>query len=242
VNRRTSARHKARTALFGAALAAALAASPAAAQQKDAGARVASPRPGRVDVPLPPPPDGARLEHRGGTLAVGIGPWAGFGTGSSFAMHVDYGFPRTPPSWGRLQLEYRLAVTASHPSKDTTITRVVLPPVAQIDVGVEKARVWLFEAVPTARVRLPVSPTFALFADAGLGLAQTFERYETEATFVGHTLRTKNVTGLALRAAGGASLDMGERWRVLFLPVALSFQLGPKYGGYAPSVGVAYRM
>jgi hypothetical protein len=242
VNRRPSARSTPRAALLGAALLALSTAPPAAAQQREAGGRAAAPRSARVDVPLPPPPEGARLERRGGTLGVAVGPWAGFGTGSSFAAHLDYGFPRTPAGWGRLELEVRLAVMASHPSKDTTITRTVLPPAGQLDVGVEKARVWLFEAVPTARLRLHISPTFALFADAGLGLAQTLERYDTEATFVGHTARTKNVTGLVLRAGGGASLDVGERWRVLFVPVALSFQLGPRYGGYAPSLGVAYRM
>jgi hypothetical protein len=242
VNRRPSARRTARISLLGAALLATVAPLPAAAQQRDPAARPASPRPARVDVPLPPPPEGTRLERRGATLALAAGPWAGFGTGSSFALHVDYGFPRTPAGWGRLELEYRLAVMVSHPSKDTTITRTVLPPTGQLDVGVEKATVWLAEAVPTARVRLPISPTFALFADAGLGLAQTFERYESEATWVGHTLRTRNVTGLVVRAGGGASLDLGERWRVLFLPIALSLQLGPKYGGYAPSLGVAYRM
>ncbi|HEY6005563.1 MAG TPA: hypothetical protein VIV57_21965, partial [Anaeromyxobacter sp.] len=194
------------------------------------------------DVPLPPPPAGTRLERRGATLGLAVGPWAGFGTGKSIAAHLDYGFPRTPAGWSRFELEYRLAVMVSHPSQDTTLSRATVPPFGQMDVGVKETRVWLFEAVPTARLRFPVGPTFALLADGGLGLAQTLERYESEETFVGHTVKTRNVTGLVVRVGAGASLDVGERLRIVFLPVALSLQLGPGYGGYTPSLGIAYRM
>jgi hypothetical protein len=248
VNRDMPARPPARRALAAAAIAAALAspasalAAPAAAQQKDLTPRATASRASKADVPLPPPPAGTRLEHRGATLGVALGPWAAFDTGKSIAAHLDYGFPRTPPGWSRLELEYRLAVMVSRPSEDTPLTRTTLPPFGQMDVGVKRTRVWLFEAVPTARLRLPVGPAFALVADGGLGLAQTLERYESEETFVGHTVKTRNVTGLVLRVGGGASLDVGERLRVVFLPVALSLQLGPGYGGYAPSLGIAYRM
>jgi hypothetical protein len=253
VNRASPARAPARRALVAAALAAALAAptalaapatgSAAPAPQKEAtSSRPAASRAARADVPLPPPPAGTRLERRGATLGVAVGPWAAFDTGKSFAAHLDYGFPRTPPTWSRLELEYRLAVMISRPSEDTTLSRTALPGQPQLDVGTKKTRVWLFEAVPTARVRYPVGPTFALVADGGLGLAQTLERYESEETFVGHAVKTRNVTGLVVRVGGGATLDVGERLRFVFLPVALSFQLGPGYGGYAPSLGIAYRM
>jgi hypothetical protein len=255
VNREPTARRRARRALARAALlAAAIAPWAATAEPRDVSPRAGrparptleAPPPAAAEVPLPPPPQGTRLERRGATLGVGFGPWAGFGTGKSLAAHVDYGFPRTPVGWSRLELEYRLAVMVSRPSKDTTLTRTIVSPftltTAQIDTGVESTHVWLFEAVPTARLRLPFGPRFALLADGGLGLAQTVERYESDETFVGHTVRTKNVTGLVVRIAGGASLDVGERLRLLFLPVVLSFEIGPKYGGYAPSLGVAYRM
>lgn len=246
MNRDTPAR-RALTAALAAALAAPAAAfaapaAPAAAQQKDLTPRPAAPRAARADVPLPPPPAGTRLERRGATLGIAVGPWAAFDTGKSLAAHLDYGFLRTPAGWSRLELEYRLAVMISRPSEDTTLSRTTLPPFGQIDVGVKRTRVWLLEAVPTARLRYPVGPAFALVADGGLGLAQTLERYESEETFVGHTVKTRNVTGLVLQFGGGASLDVGERLRILFLPVALSFQLGPGYGGYAPSLGIAYRM
>lgn len=253
--RRPTARLRARRALAGAAvLAAALAPFGASAEPRDVAPRalkpsrpaLEAPRPASAEVPLPPPPQGTRLERRGATLGVGVGPWAGFGTGKSLAAHLDYGFPRTPVGWSRLELEVRLAVMVSRPSKDTALTRTVVSPytltATQIDVGVENARAWLFEAVPTARVRLPFGPSFALVADGGVGLAQTLERIESDQTFIGHEVRTKNVTGVVVRLGGGATLDVGERLRLVFLPVVLDFLIGPKYGGYAPTLGVAYRM
>ncbi|HEY6098667.1 MAG TPA: hypothetical protein VIW03_04515 [Anaeromyxobacter sp.] len=50
------------------------------------------------------------------------------------------------------------------------------------------------------------------------------------------------MTGVVLRLGGGVSLDVGERVQVLLLPLALSIQLGPGYGAYAPSLGLAYRI
>jgi len=244
---------RARRALVAAAIAMALAAAPAEAQRKDPAPRPApaaaapGPKLPAADVPLPPPPTGTRLEpRRDATLAVGIGPWAAFDTGESVALHVDYGFSRTPPGFGRLELEYRLVVMISRPSEDTPITLLVPPPLGftpiAIDGGVEQARVWLIEVVPTARLRLPIGASFALHADAGLGLVQTVETYEREELFVGHTKETQNVTGLVLRLGAGLALDVTPRMRVVLQPLAFSIHIGPEYGGYAPSLGLAYRM
>lgn len=239
-------RHARRVLLAAAALCAVLAAPPARAQQRDAARTAVAPRAAPADVPLPPPPAGTRLEHRGATLAVGVGPWVGFSTGSAVAVHVDYGFPRTPAGWSRVELEYRLAVMMARPSYDKGLTSTVVAPFpvlsTTIDVGTKKTRAWVVEAVPTARLRLPLGPNFAVFADGGVGLAQSVERSEANQTFAGTTVKTQNVTGLVLRLGGGASFDVGERLRILFLPVALSLEIGPGYGAYTPTLAAAYRM
>jgi hypothetical protein len=243
-------------ALAAATLAAALSAPDAWAEPRGT---AASQRQGKTAVPLPPPPAGTQLERRplpphpattrperrDATLSAGVGPWVGFGTGQSFALHVDYGFERTPPGWSRFELEVRLAVMVARPSYDTSLTETVISPTTfaptQIDVGVKKTRAWLVEAIPFARLRYSVAPKLTLLADAGLGLAQSVERIERDQTFSGRTVKTQNVTGLVLRVGGGGSFPIGERLRVVFLPLALSLELGPGYGAYVPSVSIAYQ-
>lgn len=228
--------------LLALAAAATLLATPAEAQRG-----AAAPPPSRTattDVPLPPPPPGTRLERRGATIGLAVGPWAAFETGKSNAVHLDYGFLRTPPGWRKLELEVRLAATVARPSEDTPLTRWVQPPYGlpvAVDAGVEETRVWLIEIVPTARVRWPIANRLALFADGGLGIVQTIEEYEREEMFRGRIVTRQNVTGLVVRAAGGLALDVAERVRVLFVPLALSFHAGPKFSGFAPYLGVAYR-
>ena len=60
--------------------------------------------------------------------------------------------------------------------------------------------------------------------------------------FVGHTETTKNVTGLVLRLGAGMSFTLSERARLLFLPVALSLQVGTGFSAYVPTLGLAYRL
>lgn len=242
MNRRSTDLGLPRRALAAAALAAALVATPARAQRRETAPP--TPRAAKLDVPLPPPPPGTRLEPRGATFGVAVGPWAAFDTGKSIALHADYGLPRTPPGWGKLELEGRVAVTVARPAEETPLTRVVQPPYGPpvlVDAGSEETRVWLVEVVPTARLRLPLGTGFALYADGGVGLVQTVERYDRVEMFQGHVVKRQNVTGLVFRLGGGFSLDVTERVRVLFAPIALSFHAGPKFSGFAPSLGVAYR-
>lgn len=197
-------------------------------------------------APLPPPPAEAPADPRpGATLAVSAGPWAGFDTGGSAAIQVDYGFLRTPQTWARLELEVRLAVMLARPTGETGLTTVVVPPYGtpvEISSGVERMSAWVIEAVPTLRLRLPVNPKFALFVDGGLGLAQTIERYEREEMYLGASEETKNVTGLVLRLGAGMAFQVSERTRVVFVPLALSLQLGPDFSAFVPTLGVAYRL
>lgn len=242
----------ARGALRGAvaaALAAALVAPAAAAPRKRA---AASPQAAPVTaaaptyvVPLPPPPAGADARPRGGWLSVSAGAWAGLDLGQSVALHVDYGIDRTPASWTRLGLEYRLSAMVARPTDDTELTRMVVLPYAyqpvSVPAGGEETEAWVVEVVPMARVRLPFEK-FALFADGGVGLAQTVERVERDEMFEGATTTTENVTGLVLRLGAGMSFDLSPRTRLLLVPVALSIHLGPSYSAYAPSLGLSYRL
>lgn len=241
-----------RRALAAGAVAAALAAAPPAeAQRRDLAARTPTTYAARTAaapaVPLPPPPGGTSLRPgRAGWLAVSAGPWAGFDLGQSVALHVDYGYLRTPPGWRRAQLEVRLSVMMARPTDDTDLTALVTPPYGGTPVsvyaGVERTRVWAVEVVPMARVRLPVGQKFALYADGGVGLAQTIETYDREEMFAGHTERTENVTGLVLRLGAGMSFALSDRTRLLFEPIAVSLQLGPDFSAYVPTLGLAYRL
>jgi hypothetical protein len=272
-----------RSALAPLALAAALAATSAAAQGKEAAAfpRPTSPRSappagrtqpaaaplaplaGRAQpavaprapvaaataIPLPPPPAGTTLQRRSteGWLGLAVGPHAAFSSGDSIALHADYGVLRTPAGWRRLTLEYRLAFLLARPEDETALTRFIPSPYGpsypgtQVPSGVERARAWVVEVVPTARVRVAWEK-FALFADGGLGLVQTLERYEREESFVGRSERTENVTGLVLRAGAGMSFDLSPRTRLLLQPLAFSFQIGPELSAYTPSLGLSYRL
>ncbi len=245
-----------------AAIAAALATPPAAwAQRKDTAAK---PSPGTkttTSVPLPPPPSGTKLAPQPASLppppavpaaaargpgwfAVGAGPWIGTESGSAIALHVDYGFTKTPPSWETLALEWRLRAMFARPTTSTDLTRPVISgfTVVQVPSGFEKTSLYLVEVVPTARVRWALGEKFALFADGGAGIAQTIERKERDEQFVGRTVKTQNVTGLVVRLAAGLSLDVSERVRVLFVPVGLSLQLGPEWSGFTPELAIAFRL
>jgi hypothetical protein len=240
-----------------AALAAALAAAlPAGAAQKTppstarpaAAARSATPPAAAPLAPIAPgapstsAPPAARVAWFGG----GVGAVSAFDVGKGVALHLDYGLLRTPRTWRKLALEYHLAATFAMPAGETSLTATVAPPLGgppvSVDAGEEKVSALLFEVVPTARVLWTVKPGFALFADGGLGLCQTVERYERAEMFQGKRERTDYVTGGVARLGLGLAADVSERWRVVFEPVAFSFQAGPKFSAFTPTFGVAYRL
>lgn len=252
-----------RRALASLAAAIALVAAPRAeAQRKDPAAQPAAGAKASTSVPLPPPPAGTKLVAkppappppvaeppaaavRGpGWLAFGAGAWAGLDAGSGFALHLDYGFTKTPPSWDTLTLEWRLGVMFARPTSSTDLSRTVISglTVMQIPSGSEKTSLYLVEVVPSARVRWAIGAKFALFADGGAGLAQTVERKERDEQFVGRTVTTKNVTGLVLRLGGGMSVDVSQSVRVLLVPIGVSFQVGPDWSGFTPELAVAFRL
>jgi hypothetical protein len=205
-----------------------------------------------ADVPLPPPPPGTtRLatspDPGGAWLGVSVGPFAAFDHGQSVGGQIDYGFERTPSSWRRLQLEWHLVVAAARPSADTSLSRTEVVPTfpptyRQVPSGTQQATALVAELVPTARLRLPVVPGFAVFADGGVGVVQTVEKYQRDEMFVGASTTRKNVTGLSLRAGLGMSVDLGARTRLVFEPIALGFLVGTDYSAFTPNIGLAFRL
>lgn len=221
-------------------LAAALAAAPPALAQ-----------PAPTAVPLPPPPPGTTLvapeaaPNGGGWFGVAAGPYAAFERGRSFALVLDYGIPRAP--LGRFDLEWHLAVVAASPSEESGLSRLQPSPgfgvpAMSVPSGIEEASALVLEVVPMARLRYAFVPGFALVVDGGVGVCQTFERYERDEMFVGRSEESKNVTGVVLRAGLGVAVDFTPRLRLLFEPVALSAQLGADYSGFTPLLGLAYRL
>jgi hypothetical protein len=215
------------------------------------GARPASAQSRRADVPLPPPPVGTtRVEpvladpapSRGPSwIGLSVGAFAAFDRGQSPAVDLDYGFARTPSGWTRWQLEWHLAVSAARPTDETVITRLDAGGASLVS-GFDKATVFVAQVVPYARVRYPFVPGFALVVDAGAGVVQTIEKYEHQETFVGASTQTKNVTGLSLRAGLGVSVDLSERTRLVFEPLAYALLLGTDYSAFTPTIGLAYRL
>lgn len=220
-----------------------------------AAALTAAPRAGAqptAAVPLPPPPPGTTLvapaatpSGGGGWFGLAAGPYAAFDRGRSFALVLDYGIPRAP--WGRFDVEWHLAIVAANPGEETGLSRLQPSPgygvpAMSVPSGVEDASAVVVEVVPMARLLYPVVPGFALVVDGGVGVCQTFERYERDEMFVGRSEQSKNVTGAVLRAGLGVAVDFTPRLRLLFEPVAFSAQLGADYSGFTPLLGLAYRL
>jgi hypothetical protein len=225
-------------------------ATPAAAPpaRTPAAAPLRATPPAAAPLPLPPQPPAAAVapDARVGWLTLAVGAWAGFDLGQSLAAQVDYGIERTPPSWTRLGLEYHLSVMGSRPTDETDLTRTIVQPyypyqTTSVPAGVESTEAWVVEVALSARARLPFEK-FALFADGGVGVAQSVERVERDEMFEGTTVSTENVTGLVLKLGAGMSFDLGARTRLLLVPVALSVQLGPSYSAYTPYLGLSYRL
>jgi len=176
----------------------------------------------------------------------GIGALSAFKTGQAISLSLDYAIARTPPGWRKLDLEWHLVASFAHPTGETGLTGTVVPPFGvtpvQVDAGSEKVKALLFEVVPTARVLWSAKPGVAFFADAGLGLCQTFESYDRSEMFFGRTQHSEYVTGVVARLGLGLSADVTPRWRVVLEPVAFDLQLGPNFSAYTPTLGVAYRL
>ncbi|HEX9241942.1 MAG TPA: hypothetical protein VF875_05820 [Anaeromyxobacter sp.] len=179
-------------------------------------------------------------------LGVSMGMLSAFDVGDSLAVRLDYGVLRTPPSWRRFDLEWHLVVGLSTPSGKTELKTNVVPPggttAVEVSAGQEKVSAFLLEIVPTARVLFSVTRGVAFFADGGLGLCQSFESYERSEMFEGNSTRKEYATGFVVHTALGMAADLTPRWRLLLVPVAFSFQLGPKFSGFTPSFGLAYRL
>ncbi len=214
------------------------------------GARPASAQ-SRAAVPLPPPPAGTTAlpaeplaspapSHGASWLGVSAGAFAGFDRGESPAVELDYGFLRTPPSWTRFQLEWHLAIGVARPKDEVALTRV--KGTTALPSGYDRVTAIVAQIVPYARVRYQVVPGFAFVLDGGAGVAQSIEKLERAETFVGASKETKNVTGLAIRAGVGVSVDLSERTRLVFEPLAAALLLGPDYSAFTPSIGLAYRL
>ncbi len=243
-----------RSCRLAAAVAALAIALPAQAQRtkKDAAATTparapaaVAPTPSRpAGAAVPAPPARGFFASRGpSSMGLGVGAFSS-GKASGLAAHVDYGFVRTPPSWRRLSLEWRLRAMFARPTEETDLSRTVVVNATPVTIasGVEKTSVYVFEVGPMARVRLTIGPKLSLFADAGAGIAQTLEKYDSEEMYMGRTVEKKNVTALYVGGAVGVALDLTERLQAMLLPVAFSAHLGTDYSAFLPTLAVAYRL
>ncbi len=177
------------------------------------------------------------------SIGIGVGAWSGLEIGKGLALQADFGLVRTPASWSRLELEWRLAIMFAAPTEETDLTRLATTyPPTYVVSGFEKTTAYVVEVAPTARIRLPLGPALAIFVDAGAGIAQSMDTYERDEMFVGRTVKKENVTGLVFRGGLGVSYDASERLRVLLIPLAGSKQVGPKYSAYEPTLAVAFRL
>ena len=129
------------------------------------------------------------------------------------------------------------------PSKETGLSRVVLVGYMPLSVptGTENASASVVEVGPFARVRLALAPKVAVFADLGVGIAQTFEKYDRDEMYIGRSVVKQNVTTVYLGGAVGLSYDLNERWRAM-IPLAFSAQAGSDYSAFLPTLAVAYRL
>jgi hypothetical protein len=246
-------RHRACAArLAGAALV--LAAFAAAPQAADAAPEDAVPLPPPPrgmhrlpsTAPPAPPPASTNLSSRPGWLSISAGPYEAFERATSVALVLDYGFAAASPRLPRGELEWHLVVLGKRPADDSALTGLVTPspfaPPVAAPVGTAEDRAWVLEVVPTARFRLPLANGFALFAEGGAGLCQTYEQRVEDRAFAGRTEKTKLVTGGVLRLGVGMSYDLAESVRVVFHPAALSIEIGASWSGFTPTLGLAFRL
>jgi len=204
-----------------------------------------------ADVGLPPPPTGTTLQPGGGApgrykLAV-LGGFVTEGEVASPSLQLDLGRMATPSKWKRFQLEWHLPVRVGRPQWDGTLTRTevvsTFPPVATtVAVGTTKDTVWLFEAIPTARLILPLAPGFSLHVEAGVGLSQTVETRLEDEIYVGRTEKTKLILSPMIRGAVGLTYQLGDRLEAVLQPVALGRRAGADASSFSALWGLSYRL
>lgn len=245
-------------ALAALTLAALTAAAPATAQPRKDAAAKATPRAAAVPaaapstrsaapaaIPAAPAPAAAPVGPRVGWLSAAAGLWGGFDAGQGPAVVVDYGYLRTPRFWGGGDLELHVSASLGRASQDTRLTTSVPQPIGPpltLPAGVEEQSAWIVEVVPFARLRLPVGVKTALLVDGGVGVSQTVESYERDELYAGRTETTQNQTSLVVHVGGGMTFDLSQRARVVFVPLAISLQLGTGFSAYVPTLGLAYRL
>jgi hypothetical protein len=235
-------------AALGAAAPAAAAAPKSAAPARATAVAAAPARAAPAPAPAPTPaaPRGTSPVARAAWFGAAVGAVSAFDIGKGMAFHLDYGIPRTPAGWRKLELEWHLVASFAMPSGDTPLTATVPVPSGlgslQVDAGSEEVGALVFEVVPTARVLWTMTRGVAFFADGGVGLCQTVERYERAEMFQGRSEWRDYVTGVVLHAGIGLAADVTPRWRLVFQPLAFDVQLGPKFSAFTPTLGVAYRL
>jgi hypothetical protein len=197
-----------------------------------------------ADVALPPPPAGMALQPDAGVrraykLAV-LGGFVTEGDVASGSLQLDLARVATPASWKRVQLEWHLPVRVGRPQWDGTLlrTRGGVEDVA----GTTKDTVWLFEAIPTARLILPVAPGFALHLEGGVGLSQTVETRVEDEIYVGRTQKTTLVLAPIVRGAVGLTYQLSDRLEAVLQPVALGRRAGTDTSSFSALWGLSYRL
>jgi hypothetical protein len=202
-----------------------------------------------ADVPLPPPPPGTVLQSST-PAAYRFALLAGFlseGSASSPSLQVDFAREATPAAWTRARFEWHLPIRGGHLRWQGVLTRTVVlptypPSTFQEPVGTTDDAIWLFEAIPTGRLVVPVAPGFAVHAEAGVGLSLTSERHAEDQPFVGRTSTRKLVLAPAIRFALGLTYRLGDRLDVVMQPVALARRSSADRATFTALWGLSYRL
>jgi hypothetical protein len=202
-----------------------------------------------ADVPLPPPPSGTALQG-GGLRSYKFAVLGGFLSQSDVAsatVELDLGLIATPPSWKRVQFEWHLPVRAGRPKWDGTLSRTVVdsiyPPLSHSEtVGTTNDTVWLVEAIPSARLILPVATGFALHVEAGIGLSQSIETHVEDEIYIGRTEVRKLVLAPIVRGAIGLTYRMGERFDLVMQPFVFGSRIGTGDSSFSALWGISYRL
>lgn len=202
-----------------------------------------------ADVPLPPPPPGTVLQsstsptHRIAVLAGFLSE----GSASSPSLQVDFAREATPAAWTRARLEWHLPIRGGRLQWRGVLTQTVVLPTSppsssQQAVGTTDDAIWLFEAIPSGRLVVPVAPGFAVHAEAGVGLSLTSENHVEEQDFVGRTATRKLVLAPAIRFAVGLTYRIGDRLDVVMQPLALARRSSGDGATFSALWGLSYRL
>lgn len=200
-----------------------------------------------ADVPLPPPPAGTSLYGPSGrTFKVAfLGGFLAQGEIGSPSLAVDVGMVATPAKWKKLQLEWHVPVRVARPHWESVLFRTFTDPyygTYEEEVGTTEDTVWLGEALASGRLLLPVAPGFALFAEAGVGLAFTVEKHVEDELFVGVTTKRQLVLAPSIQASIGLTYKLGERLDVIFQPIALGRRAKSDESTFSALWGLSYRL